>query len=351
MMTLAKRILAQNDIQAHLSPQVMKAYLAKSLSSKEQQIVEAHLLECPFCNEAMEGIEAHFQPHESTQLEKNISEIQNKIRAKVSKNQQDKFIKRYPFQNQYAVAAAVALTLTLGFAAIYLWNGFAKQDSTTSAMMEEMPTSETSPNAPTQIIKKENTLQKDNKGNVPKTNDIIQNSTAETAGENLISDDLNKENLALTIDSATVAMNESAKTEEAKQADMEYFSEDAQENRTIDREKKLTRKELSADIAKNSASIVIANIPPMPSISQEEYQKYLKESVLKIKDITAKGSVIVSFIVNKNGKLSDFSIIKSLCKECDQKAISIIKRGANWKPALQNQKVIEQKTTVEIIFP
>jgi hypothetical protein len=69
-----------------------------------------------------------------------------------------------------------------------------------------------------------------------------------------------------------------------------------------------------------------------PVIGWNEYNKYLeanKKGNGSFKSV--KGDVVVSFWVNKNGKLSSFAIEQSLSKSADAEAIRLIKDGPEWK--------------------
>lgn len=54
---------------------------------------------------------------------------------------------------------------------------------------------------------------------------------------------------------------------------------------------------------------------------------------------TSTNEVRVSFAVDKNGIPSDFKIEKSLCKECDEEAIRLIKEGPKWKYKKKRNRV------------
>jgi TonB family protein len=63
-----------------------------------------------------------------------------------------------------------------------------------------------------------------------------------------------------------------------------------------------------------------------------------------------KGMVKVRFRVNKDGTLSRFTILKSLTKEQDEKAIEIIRGGPNWMPKINDGFVSKQWVTQDITF-
>lgn len=64
----------------------------------------------------------------------------------------------------------------------------------------------------------------------------------------------------------------------------------------------------------------------------------------------AQGRVIVSFVVEKDGSLSNAKILRSVEYLLDQEAIRIVKSMPKWKPARQNGKVVRCKYTVPVVF-
>lgn len=67
-------------------------------------------------------------------------------------------------------------------------------------------------------------------------------------------------------------------------------------------------------------------------------------------DCCAQGRVIVSFVVEKDGSLSNVKILRSVEQLLDQEAIRIVKSMPKWKPARQNGKVVRCKYAVPVVF-
>ena len=85
----------------------------------------------------------------------------------------------------------------------------------------------------------------------------------------------------------------------------------------------------------------------VPVIGWVEYEKYLEKNKKIDADEKFKtGEVVVSFIVDKKGKLSSFKIEQSLGKIEDAEALRLIKEGPAWKPT-QDKK---SRVTVIIRF-
>lgn len=61
----------------------------------------------------------------------------------------------------------------------------------------------------------------------------------------------------------------------------------------------------------------------------------------------ATGKIIIEFIVNKEGKMEDFKILRSLIDILDNEAIRVMKLMPNWKPG----KCADQNVNVKLIVP
>ena len=67
-------------------------------------------------------------------------------------------------------------------------------------------------------------------------------------------------------------------------------------------------------------------------------------------DACVQGRVIVEFIVNKDGSLSDFRVVKSLAPEFDKEALRVLKLMPKWIPGMQLGKPVRVKFTVPVKF-
>jgi protein TonB len=62
------------------------------------------------------------------------------------------------------------------------------------------------------------------------------------------------------------------------------------------------------------------------------------------------GTVLVSVIINKDGSLSDFKIVKSVSKNIDAEAIRVIKLLPHFNPAMYREKPIRMITQIPVTF-
>ena len=74
-------------------------------------------------------------------------------------------------------------------------------------------------------------------------------------------------------------------------------------------------------------------ITPHPVIGNRSYQKYLKENLVRPADekcAQVKGKVVLTFLVNKEGRPFYIKVKESLCESADKEAIRLIQEGPDW---------------------
>lgn len=96
----------------------------------------------------------------------------------------------------------------------------------------------------------------------------------------------------------------------------------------------------------------VEQMPSFPGGSQklkefiEENLRYPKE----LEETCVQGRVIVRFIVERNGKLSNVKVVKSVHPALDKEAIRIVKLMPRWIPGRQNGITVRVKFYIPIIF-
>lgn len=94
-------------------------------------------------------------------------------------------------------------------------------------------------------------------------------------------------------------------------------------------------------------------IGPKYKKGQESLAKFIKENYripTYAKQNNIDGKILIDSAVNKDGRISDIKIIKSLCEPCDTEAMGLLKTMKNWKPAVSKGKKIKVKYTLPITY-
>ncbi len=74
--------------------------------------------------------------------------------------------------------------------------------------------------------------------------------------------------------------------------------------------------------------------------------KYPKESHEK----KIEGRVIVNFVVNTDGSISDVSVIRGIDPMLDAEAMRVISEMPNWKPGMQRGEAVRVRFTLPIVY-
>ncbi|MBQ8760792.1 MAG: energy transducer TonB [Bacteroidales bacterium] len=86
---------------------------------------------------------------------------------------------------------------------------------------------------------------------------------------------------------------------------------------------------------------------------QEEMMKFIQDNRQypdEAKSQNLHGRVIVSFIVEKDGSLSNVKVMRSLGSGCDEEAVRVINSMPMWKPGKNSGKEVRTKMLVPITF-
>jgi TonB family protein len=93
--------------------------------------------------------------------------------------------------------------------------------------------------------------------------------------------------------------------------------------------------------ASRSRSSTMVLTEPEPSDGWENYDSYLANNLVVPEESERqqkKGEVEVAFEVNSKGEPVNIKVTKSLCKECDEEAIRLVKDGPRWKKKNKKEK-------------
>lgn len=77
---------------------------------------------------------------------------------------------------------------------------------------------------------------------------------------------------------------------------------------------------------------------------------YISNSIQYPLGTSVQGRVIVSFVVERNGSLSNVKVIRNVEQSLDKEAIRIIKSMPRWTPGRQDGKVVRVRYTAAVAF-
>ncbi|MEJ8801562.1 M56 family metallopeptidase [Pontibacter sp. H249] len=87
---------------------------------------------------------------------------------------------------------------------------------------------------------------------------------------------------------------------------------------------------------------------------EREMLKYLAKNIRYPKasqDAGTEGLVVISFVVDRDGSLSDFQVLKSLDESTDAEALRVVESmNGSWYPGIQNGKAVPVRYTMPVRF-
>lgn len=81
----------------------------------------------------------------------------------------------------------------------------------------------------------------------------------------------------------------------------------------------------------------------------EAFIKWVQEQVAA-SHLSEKGTVKISFVVGRNGKVQEVQLLKGATKDLNQEAIRIINKSPQWRPAKSDGQPIRFPYTIEVTF-
>ncbi|MBP1644902.1 MAG: outer rane transport energization protein TonB [Bacteroidetes bacterium] len=93
--------------------------------------------------------------------------------------------------------------------------------------------------------------------------------------------------------------------------------------------------------------------PPAFPGGEAELAKYLKENIKypqEAREVGIQGKVYVSFIVGRDGNITDIKVIRPLHYACDKEALRVVKTMPRWTPGKQNGNNVTVQFTLPISF-
>ena len=97
---------------------------------------------------------------------------------------------------------------------------------------------------------------------------------------------------------------------------------------------------------------VVEQMPSFPG-GMKAMMDYLARNIrypANAKNDLIEGRVILQFIVDKKGRLSDVKVVKSVEPSLDAEAVRVVKSMPRWNPGMQNGKAVKVRYTLPVTF-
>ncbi|MCD8094111.1 MAG: TonB family protein [Bacteroides sp.] len=107
-----------------------------------------------------------------------------------------------------------------------------------------------------------------------------------------------------------------------------------------------------APVAEEKVFDMVEQMPTFPG-GQAELMEYISTHMkypVVAQENGVQGRVICQFVVGRDGKVRDVTVLKTLDPYCDKEAVRVILSMPNWIPGKQNGQAVAVKYTVPIVF-
>ena len=162
-------------------------------------------------------------------------------------------------------------------------------------------------------------------------------------------------NAQVKVGSKTVEVKkaEPAKTTEKKTVEKKTAEKKAVEKKAPEKKPVETQPVVAKETSDPSRVFdVVEEMPKFPG-GDEGMMQFLNSEVKYPEEASKKGKqgrVVVTFIVNEDGSISESKVVKSVDPELDAEAIRVVNAMPKWTPGKQNGHVVRVKFTIPVTF-
>lgn len=299
------------DRSGNLTAETMVRYLQGKLNQQEYPAVARHLEESPFDREALEG----FQKHRMDHLPEDVSLLNEKIERKFRNSTGGS--KSRPLQKKYWIAAASFIIIT-GISILLII--ISKQPIESNQLAVIPP--DTAENSKADPIQKEVKVIVKENVNPPVIKPVkkitIVEDDADIVAEELIV--IHKE-----------------------MGDVKDFNDSILDEFPIEQE--MVQEEIQI-------FLVVEKMPEFPG-GEEKFNQFLADS-LKYPELAREsgiqGRVFVTFVVEKDGSVSDARVLRGIGGGCDEEALRVINLMPRWNPGRQRGQPVRVQYNLPIKF-
>jgi periplasmic protein TonB len=109
---------------------------------------------------------------------------------------------------------------------------------------------------------------------------------------------------------------------------------------------------MTEDTSRSKIFTAVEQMPMFPGGFEALY-KYLVQNIHypanAAKD-KIEGKVFLSFVVEKDGSLTDIKVIRRVSPDLDAEAVRVLKESPKWKPAIQNSRPVRVLFSLPVSF-
>ncbi len=108
------------------------------------------------------------------------------------------------------------------------------------------------------------------------------------------------------------------------------------------------------DLGKDGKEVFdVTEVQPNPPGGMGGWNNYLASNLrypTEAKNMGIEGTVIVVFLINSDGTVSNAEILRGIGAGCDEEALRVVQNSPKWTPAQQKGKVVNSRMRLPVRF-
>ncbi len=99
--------------------------------------------------------------------------------------------------------------------------------------------------------------------------------------------------------------------------------------------------------------VVVEDMPSFMGGSLENFRQWVAQNLRypeAAQEAGIQGKVFVKFVIDKNGNVTDVTVIKGVHPLLDQEAVRVIKSSPKWKPGMQRGRPAKVQFSIPVVF-
>ncbi len=109
-----------------------------------------------------------------------------------------------------------------------------------------------------------------------------------------------------------------------------------------------------SSLAKDGGEVFdVVETPPMPPGGMAGWNQYLSQNLqypAEARQLGIEGTVIVVFVINSDGSISDVEILRGIGGGADEEAVRVVQNAPNWEPGKQRDRTVNTRMRLPIRF-
>jgi protein TonB len=107
--------------------------------------------------------------------------------------------------------------------------------------------------------------------------------------------------------------------------------------------------------AQNSSDEIFDMVDEFPEVPGgiEAWGNFMKNNLKypeSAKDKGIEGTVYITFIINKDGSVSDAEILRGIGGGCDKEALRVVNASPNWNPGKKDGKIVRSRMRLPVQY-